>query len=321
MLKGEIEATPHSAGEQEPILLREKESLRFAHSGVSDVSDSEQKFARFNTPVSMEHFAAAINYVHWSFDEADGALLKADTFGLPRDAYAAHLEAAPSALSAARVEGQRQRGLQFDGEMYAHASFPGLSGESTHTVAFWVKIPEEAPLSAAYSMVAWRTDTAKLGFRPVHIGWNRNPTEGALGALRTDFGGGCAIGTTSLRDGHWHHVTVVLSPVASDDALPQVKLYLDGRLESNTVIPGKVRAAPMVASDVHGSALSDVLWLGCRLGANGQKRDRFRGEIDELFIADRGLEPQEIVSVMTDNRVPQTAVATADPAPRPAGTN
>ena len=31
---------------------------------------------------------------------------------------------------------------------------------------------------------------------------------------------------------------------------------------------------------------------------------RFRGEIDELFIADRGLEPNEIVALMKNNRLP-----------------
>ena len=35
------------------------------------------------------------------------------------------------------------------------------------------------------------------------------------------------------------------------------------------------------------SALTDVLWLGCRLGTDGQKKGRFRGELDELFVADR----------------------------------
>ena len=39
VLKGEVEAAPRSAAEQETILLRENESRRFAQSGVSDVSD------------------------------------------------------------------------------------------------------------------------------------------------------------------------------------------------------------------------------------------------------------------------------------------
>ena len=56
-------------------------------------------------------------------------------------------------------------------------------------------------------------------------------------------------------------------------------------------------------------ALTDVVWLGRRIGPSGPLTDHFRGEIDELFIADRGLEPQEIVSLMNDHRLPNAALA------------
>ena len=57
------------------------------------------------------------------------------------------------------------------------------------------------------------------------------------------------------------------------------------------------------------AALTDVLWLGCRLGVDGQKKARFRGELDELFVADRALEPNEIVGLMQDNRLPVSVLA------------
>jgi len=49
--------------------------------------------------------------------------------------------------------------------------------------------------------------------------------------------------------------------------------------------------------------LKDSLWVGCRLGTTGYKHERFRGDIDELFIANWGLEPNEIIRVMKDNRI------------------
>ena len=85
----------------------------------------------------------------------------------------------------------------------------------------------------------------------------------------------------------------------------QVRQYVDGRLESSTVMPGRTRG-PAVAEN---PALADIVWLGRRLGPNGPRSERFRGDLDELFIADRGLEPQEIVSLMNDNRLPSTALA------------
>ena len=57
------------------------------------------------------------------------------------------------------------------------------------------------------------------------------------------------------------------------------------------------------------TALADLVWLGCRIGPTGLRPERFRGELDELFIADRGLEPQEIVSLMNENRLPHATLA------------
>ncbi len=189
-------------------------------------------------------------------------LIKADRLGVPAPAFDAELVPdSPTAVNAVRTAGRWGRALKFDGSFFVKATVPGLSGNSPHTAAFWAKVPENAPLSDAYAMVAWSTSSKKLGSRPVHISWNRNPAEGPIGALRTDFGGGCAIGTTSLRDGHWHHLTVVFSPGVEDNTPVQVKQYVDGRLESETIIPGKIHAMSHKTS----VAITDILWLGCRL--------------------------------------------------------
>ena len=248
------------------------------------------------------------NYVHWSFDEADGIVLHADAFGLPLPAFDARLELnADTSPNSLRTEGRRQRALQFDGRIFGKAPFPGLSGNSPHTVAFWVKVPEEAQLSEAYAMVAWGTSSRKLGSRPVHISWNRNPAEGAVGVLRTDFSAGFALGTTPLRDGRWHHVAVVFVPGGDGDGPVQVKQYVDGRLESGAATPSARRDFSAEFKPRKGESALDVVWLGCRLGSDGQRKERFRGELDELFIADRALAPHDIVQLMRDNN-PSPAV-------------
>ena len=303
VLKGEVEAAPRADGHDTTILLRENEGRRFAGSGVSDVHDRAAKLARSAQTVPLERAALGLNYVHWSFDEPAGATLRAETAGAPRAACDASLTAAaPDAL---RTSGRWSGALRLDGTGYAHAAVPGLSGNAPHTVAFWVRVPSDAQLSDAYAMVAWRSTSRKLRARPVHIGWNRNPDEGTLGALRTDFGGGCAIGTTPLRDGRWHHVTVVFMPGEEAGTPVQVQQYVDGRLESGSIIPGKTRGP----AGAENSTLADTLWLGCRLSPGGLRSDRFRGEIDELYLADRGFEPQEIVSLMNENRLPVSALA------------
>jgi hypothetical protein len=305
VLKGEVEAAPRAAAASETILLRENESRRFAATGVSDVTDRARKFALFNEPLALDRLAPTTRIVHWSFDESSGDVLRAESSDARPETFNARVDTAPQGETT-RIKGRHGRALRFDGQLSARAKVRGISNSTPHTISFWVRVPEEAPLSDAYSMVTWMTRSKKLGNRHAGINWNRDRTEGPLGALRTDFGGGHAIGTTSLRDGRWHHIAVCFAPGDDHPDTPvQVRQYVDGRLESSTIMPGRTRG-PAVAEN---AALTDTVWLGRRLGPTGPKRERFRGDLDELFIADRGLEPQEIVSLMNDRRLPATGLA------------
>jgi hypothetical protein len=188
--------------------------------------------------------------------------------------------------------------LKFDGRLYAEAAFPGISYNTPHTVSFWVNVPKDA--KSAYAMVGWGVNNQQLGSHPIHICWNRNASEGPLGVLRTDYDRGFALGSTPLRDGNWHHIAVVFMPRDDASRPIDVKQYVDGRLE------GEGKPSPRV-SDVFNypnDQTNGVVWLGCRLRSNGgPAADRFSGQIDELFIADRALEPPEIVRLMTSNRL------------------
>jgi hypothetical protein len=300
VLQGEVEAMPRGNEDSETILLRANDSRRFARSGAAGAQGANQAVAKFNADVALDRVHGPVRYIHWSFDTLQGkTVLPAANHGFLEGPFAFSVSArSPAARSVAHAEGYRNRALRFDDNLTVKARFPGLSGNFARTIAFWVKVPQNAPLSAAYAMVAWQGDSIKLGSRPVHIAWNRHPEEGALGALRTDFSGGHAMGMTPLRDGQWHFVTVIFLP-GDDPNLPvQVKQYVDGRLESNTVTPGTRRSIGGNPKFGDNSANKDVLWLGCRLGGSGAKAERFSGEIDELTIVDRGLEPMEIVQLM-----------------------
>ena len=304
VLKGEVEAQPNIAGDRQPIVLREKESRRFASSGVSAIHDEEQRLARFAQPLKLEHFVSATDYAHWSFDETSGVLLKADASGMPLSQSDVQLKNISVTNAAeAHIAGERGNALRFDGKMYAKGTFPGMSDTATHTVVFWVKVSKDAKLSNAYAMAAWGVTSEKLGSHPVQIGWNRNPNEGTVGVLRTDYGGGFAMGATPLRDGQWHHIAVVFIPNEDATRAMDVKQYVDGRFE------GEGRSSPP-GSDVFKTvnqqkalSLKDTIWLGCRLGINGVRTERFYGEMDELFVTDRALAPREIVQLMTDNQL------------------
>ncbi len=301
VLKGEVEVASSRAGEQ-TYVLRENESKRFAASGISEIRDREQKFAHFSRPAPLEIFSPATRYVRWSFDEPGGIVIGADDYQVELEDFTGRLNGLdPTSEGPSRTAGRWKRALPFDGRIFAKARFPGLSGSTAHTVMFWVRVPPDTQLSDAYAMVAWGLNFKEYGVHPVHVCWNRNPLEGPVGALRTDFLGGFAMGATPLRDGRWHHVAVVFVPGKDPDSLPQVKQYVDGRLETSASTRGVRRQIWTDAEPGQAAGVLDTLWLGCRLGSDRERRGRFRGELDELVIADGALSPQQILQVMKHN--------------------
>jgi hypothetical protein len=311
VLKGKVEADSKAATNRQTILLTARESRRFESSGVSSAEDAGRKFAELTRPLTLDHFTTPADCMHWSFDESNGTLFAADLAGLPVSTSDLRVKlAANGTEAAAHAPGWRLGGLRLDGTQYARAALPGLSQYAAHTVAFWVNVPKNAILSSAYAMVAWGVNNEKLGKHPIHIAWNRNPAEGTVGVLRTDYGGGFALGSTPLRDGQWHHIAVVLVPTDDATKTLEVKQYVDGRLEGEgqSSPPGSEVFKQLDAADAF--ALSDLMWLGCRLGTSGVRAERFTGQMDELFIANRALEPREIVQLMNDNKL-ETEVASS----------
>ena len=302
VLKGEVEASP---ADQQPIVLRENESRRFATTGVSAVHADAQKFAELTELASLDNFVPPARYAHWSFDQIDGDRFKAESAGLPTGVSDVTLEGlAKTGVGSVLSKGRWNGALRFGGHLYAKASFPGISNNSPHTVVFWIKVPKNANPLNARAMIAWGVNNPELGSHPIQIVWNRNPGEGTVGALRTDYGGGFAIGRTSLRDGRWHHLAIVFVPSEDPKSPMDVKQYVDGLFE------GEGKPSPsgsdIFAYSSENTSTADTngtFWLGCRLGLKDVRADRFFGDMDELFIVDRALEPREIVDLMNTNQL------------------
>ena len=300
VLKGSVETTALDAAghEARPVVLREKQARRFARAGGDEVRDRESKFEKLMRKIALERFTRPVNYVHWSFDEVTGDLAEANVSG-----FEAKLEGNDVDLAAAHTNGHVGQALNLDGKTIAKASFPGISQRAPHTVAFWVNIPEDASLPDAGAILAWPLANSA---RSVTIGWNRNPTEGVLGALRTDAGRGSYVGSAALRDGHWHHLAVVLTPKTKGEKPDKidtdgpwlVRQYVDGRLEATSFKHSLKRSRnseppPAIATD-------ETLWIG--RAVDDSTGEHFRGMIDELFVADAALTPQEIRHLMQKNK-------------------
>ncbi|MEP6673048.1 MAG: LamG-like jellyroll fold domain-containing protein [Chthoniobacter sp.] len=298
VLKGAVETTARDAAghEERPVVLREKQARRFAHAGGSEVRDREAKLEKFMRKVAFERMARPANYVHWTFDETSGDLAAASIPGLEAKLQTS----ADSTLAAAHAGGHLQGALQLDGRLFARAAFPGIRQRAARTVAFWINVPTDASLPEADAMLAWPLGNAG---RSVRIGWNRNPTQGVLGALRTDAGRNGLVGGTELRDGHWHHLAIVLSPKVKADRAEksegplQLRQYVDGRLETASFKHTGKRAKGV---ETQVASAEDALWIGRAVDdASGA---RFRGTLDELFVADAALTPQEIRHLMRENK-------------------
>ncbi len=308
VLKGAVE-TNAPEGEAAPhkrMVLREKQARRFARTGISDVRDREQKLARLSRKPFLDRTANPIGYAHWSFDDLTSGSLTARTSGLPGGKYQLQADSA-GFLSAASTPGKWGKALHFDGSATLKTNFPALSRRAAHTIAFWTRIPAETQLSDAGPAVAWTVGGKEP--RPFDIAWNRNPAQGAFGALQTQFGKRLIVGTTLLRDGQWHHVAVVLTPAKKNETGMQAKFYADGRLDGISAKFGTKRHQPGARREELPALADDVLALGGLSGSN----ERFHGDIDELYVCDGVLAPREINHLMMKNQMLATSTPSGDP--------
>jgi len=301
VIEGSVEVSPVNAEEPSATVLHTNETRRFGKNRKTGNGDMEARHGRLAQSKVMDRGKLDVSYAHWSLDHASEGGFKAEVVGLA-GVQNARFDAGHA--GELLTDGRWQNALRFDGTMAMSAVVPGISRPVSRTVAFWVRVPENAELLDSHAMVAWQTHSKKMISRVLEIGWNRNPNQGPLGALRTDLGKIYAVGVTPLRDGRWHHLAIVFLPIASKEGAVQVTQYVDGRLEGTTLhaIKSKHLGAEM--------ASSDVMWMG-RLPGKRNKSNFFRGDMDELFITDRALSPTEIVRLMTENQPPRLELTDA----------
>ncbi len=291
VLKGSVEAS--AEGRAQPITLREQQARRFERAKITEVRDREQKLKKWAGKSKLVQFTQPAGYAHWTFDEADGAAIRAETIGMP--AFDSLIRANEPQLA----QGHRGRALVCDGERLASAEVPTATKAGT-TMAFWVRVPEDAALTDAGPMIALG------GGRIATVSWNRDPTQGAFGALRTETERGRVVGTASLRDGRWHHIAVVILPGG------RARQYVDGRLEA---VAAKALKGRHKERRVRGGTATDVastMTIGGASASDGEASEHFRGLIDELFLTDRALTPLEIRQLLRENKpAPPATIAAA----------
>jgi hypothetical protein len=308
VLAGAVEATPRNTIATEPtkFVLNEQSARRFHRTGSEEIKNTANLLAQLNLPAKLKRLAKSTKFVHWSFDESAGRIAAADGTWPAANPLDATIETTSDAVpTEPGVAGRWHGALHFDGHLQAHATVPGFSNRAPHTVAFWVRIRSDAPLADAGPMVAWLTQAQEAAHsQAVQISWNTNAAQGPVGALRTELGRLTAIGNSSLRDGQWHHVAVVLVPRDSGKQRWHLKQYVDGHLEMPT---GKNIKKPR--ADLVDQPFDDRVWFGRQGSLAESGRANFHGELDELFIADRALPPQLIEQLFKQNSAKELTTA------------
>lgn len=207
---------------------------------------------------------------HWSFDEGQGSVAK-DLSKYGRHAFLTNVSW--------NLSGKAGAALQFGGTSgYAEAvGYTGVLGDQARTLSLWINTSAEGDMD----LICWGKDQpgAMWALSVLQGGGRGQPK----GALQLDVGGGRMVGQTTLTDGQWHHVAVVL-PMSESPRMQDVRIYVDGHVESNSALfdaPIDTLAGPSV-----------------RFGKRpGDTWTPFNGLLDEVRIDSRALTPGEIIEM------------------------
>lgn len=281
VIEGEVEAG--SLQGNQPKLLRKDESLRIEQGGLlrEETKLSSSSFSR------VPKFSSEIpyNYVYWPFDRVEGQLVRDEGNGGMGAKYDLRLPNPKENIKPGKI-GQS---LNLSGKReYAQSSFPGIGSANARTVAFWVKIPPDSAHKEAYAIVSWGKVAPSQKWQ---IGYNPNPDNGTVGAIRTEFSLGYVIGTTDLRDGRWHHIVSMFVGGKKPDVATHVRHYIDGKLEGVSGYKARKINTKISGPD------SQPVYLGKYIN---NREWYFRGKVDEFFIFDGALTPYQISLLRND---------------------
>ncbi len=245
--------------------------------------------------------ATAARYVHWSFDgdglgriPDHGSGFEGGPFDIPLSG--------DGAAGPRFVDGPIGKALALDGRTPLSTNFPGIAGTRARTVAAWVRVPPDARVPQSRGILSWGDPTVAGGMW--QMSWNYHTPDGAAGTFGTPRltvdGDSVITGTTSLRDGQWHHIAIVLDEADAPTIERDIRLYVDGRPEAVS------RVTPSPIDTRIGVNPVRLGWdLTSGRVVNPVAAPSFRGAIDEVYIIEGALDDQQI-RVLYENAALQT---------------
>ena len=156
----------------------------------------------------------------------------------------------------------------------ANKGFNGIPGKEPRTIMGWVKTNINTGDLVQYgNYTPIRGEIWRLGI--------------ANNSIKLNVKGGSVTSSTVITDGQWHHFALV----APNNQLSNVKMYIDGKLET-TVQRGGVSSFDTYTSDSVYDKLTGSLSLkskNVRIGHSG-----FNGYLDDVIMHQRALSQYEI---------------------------
>lgn len=206
----------------------------------------------------------------WTFNEASGVTVS-DSVGLhPATVY--------NMADTTRRLGRENKALAFDGvDDYAEATgFKGIAGGASRTCSAWIRT---LPGATDQMIISWGTGQAgqKWMFRVQ-----------ASGQLSVAVWDGYILGSSLVKDGKWHHVAAVLDSDGTPD-VSEIRLYVDGVLETNTTANNQQAINTSDSQDVYLAVLSETSLVSY-----------FKGTLDDVRVYSRALDAREIAMLAGD---------------------
>lgn len=217
------------------------------------------------------------------------------------------------------VKGRHGNGLRFlqQGDSVS-TNYPGVGGTAPRTIAVWLRIPPEnyqkpeVRNGSWYSVLGWGlrhhpnynfTESIQVVIGAPKIGQSSHPPK--LVPILS-FEGLWLEGETHLGDGAWHHVIWVFDGTIGKDGIPKVTCYCDGKPEPLRGGGSKNETRRSSASSIDTVINTDQSFPltigGSLLSATKGKEPPAPSEIDELFIIEGVVSPEEAQILYRQNR-------------------
>lgn len=235
-------------------------------------------------------------HLHWSFDKTGSDWL-APTGDLSTSLTISAREETAQNQSFSQREGIFGSAIQADGIGSILTDWPGISGSAPRSLSYWVKVPHNK--STGQHIIGWGTQGGerdiKTSTRAFYSFLQKNE-RGIVSSL--SIGAHWLTGTTPLNDDQWHHIAHVYSGKSNADGTPDIRCYIDGKLELIELFE-----LPKVARDSEGNILVDTdikdanarpLYLFGNHWYPNPFDEQSKLSIDELYIFHAPLSEQEI---------------------------